>query len=123
MRPATRFARSAGFALRGWAHAWRTQAHLRFEVLATILAVAAAVVLGRGVAAVVLACTLVLVAELVNTAVEAIVDLVAPGPDPRAAIAKDVAAGAVLAAALGAVGVGLAVFGPPTWRWIAAAVG
>ena len=123
MRAAARFARSVGFALRGWSHAWRTQAHLRFEVLASLVAIAAAVALGRGVAAVVLACTLVLVAELVNTAVEAIVDLVAPGPDPRAAFAKDVSAGAVLAAALGAMGVGLAVFGPPTWRWLAAAVG
>lgn len=123
MNPSARFARSVGFALRGWAHAWRTQPHLRFEGVAALLAVGAAVALGTGVAAVVLACALVLVAELVNTAVEATVDLVAPGPDPRAAIAKDVAAGAVLAAALGAVGVGIAVFGPPTWRWLAAAVG
>jgi diacylglycerol kinase len=121
--PRARFARSLGFALRGWAHAWRTQAHLRFEGGAALLAIAAAVALGTGVAAVVLACALVLVAELVNTAVEATVDLVAPAPDPRAAIAKDVAAGAVLMAALGAVGVGIAVFGPPTWRWLAAAVG
>ena len=123
MRPAVGFARSVGYALRGWAHAWRTQAHLRCEGLVGIVAIAAAVVLGTGVAAVVLACTVVLVAELFNTAVEATVDLVAPAPDPRAAIAKDVAAGAVLVAALGAVGVGLAVFGPPAWRWLAAAVG
>ena len=123
MRPLVRFARSFGFARRGLAYAWRTQAHLRFEVVAAVLAIAAAVALGTGVAAVVLACALVLVAELVNTAVEATVDLVAPAPDPRAAIAKDVAAGAVLAAGLGAVGVGLAVFGPPAWRWLAAAVG
>lgn len=123
MTPSARFARSVGFALRGWSHAWRTQTHLRFECLAALVAIAAAVALGTGVAAVVLASTLVLLAELVNTAVEATVDLVAPDPDPRAAIAKDVAAGAVLAAAIGAVGVGLAVFGPPAWRWLAAAVG
>ncbi|MFN2322653.1 MAG: diacylglycerol kinase [Trueperaceae bacterium] len=123
MRPAARFGRSLGFALRGWSHAWRTQAHLRFEAVAAIVAIGAAVALGTGVAAVVAACALVLVAELVNTAVEVTVDLVAPGPDPRAAIAKDVAAGAVLVAAIGAVGVGLAVFGAPTWRWLAAAVG
>lgn len=123
MRSATRFTRSVGFALRGLAHAWRTQAHLRFEVVAAFVAIAAALALGTGVAPVVLACTLVVLAELVNTAVEATVDLVAPGPDPRAAIAKDVAAGAVLAAAIGAAGVGLAVFGPPAWRWLVAAVG
>jgi diacylglycerol kinase (ATP) len=118
-----RIARSLGFALRGLAYAWRTQAHLRFEGFAAVVAIAAAVALGTGVAAVVLACALVLVAELVNTAVEAVVDLVAPAPDPRAGIAKDVAASAVLVAAIGALVVGLAVFGPPAWRWLAAAVG
>lgn len=44
----------------------------------------------------------VLFAELVNTAVEAVVDLVSPGYDPLAKIAKDTAAGAVLVAAIGA---------------------
>ncbi len=118
-----RFARSLGFALRGWSHAWRTQAHFRFEGFAALVATGAAVALGTGVVAVVLACALVLVAELLNTALEAAVDLVAPAPDPRAAIAKDVAAGAVLVAALGAVGVGVTVFGPPAWRWLLAALG
>lgn len=123
MTGTVRIARSFGFALRGLAYAWRTQAHLRFEGVAAVVAIAAAVALGTGVAAVVLACALVLVAELVNTAVEAVVDLVAPAPDPRAGIAKDVAAGAVLVAAIGALGVALAVFGPPAWRWLAVAVG
>jgi diacylglycerol kinase len=118
-----RVARSLGFALRGWSHAWRTQAHFRFEGVAALVAIGAALALGTGVAAVVLACALVLVAELLNSAIEAAVDLVAPGPDPRAAIAKDVAAGAVLVAVLGAVGVGVVVFGPPAWRWLVAAVG
>lgn len=44
----------------------------------------------------------VLFAELINTAVEAVVDLVSPGYDPLAKIAKDTAAGAVLVAAIGA---------------------
>jgi diacylglycerol kinase (ATP) len=44
----------------------------------------------------------VLFAELVNTAVEAIVDLVSPGYHPLAKVAKDTAAGAVLMAAVGA---------------------
>lgn len=123
MRAVARFARSCGFAARGVAYGWRTQAHLRFEVLAAVVAIAAALALGRGVAAVVLASALVLVAELVNTAVEAVVDLIAPGPDARAAAAKDVAAGAVLVAAVAAVAVGLAVFGPPLWAWWRAAVG
>jgi len=44
----------------------------------------------------------VLFAELVNTAIEAVVDLVSPSYDPLAKIAKDTAAGAVLVAAIGA---------------------
>jgi len=71
----------------------------------------------------------VLFAELVNTAVEAVVDLVSPGYHPLAKIAKDTAAGAVLMAAIGAAimgylilaryvlplyGKALAMFGTPS---------
>ena len=48
-------------------------------------------------------------AELLNAAVEAVVDLVSPAEHPLAKRAKDVAAAGVLVAALGAVGVGLAL--------------
>lgn len=44
----------------------------------------------------------VLFAELINTAVEAVVDLITPGFHPLAKIAKDTSAGAVLVAACGA---------------------
>lgn len=53
--------------------------------------------------------TMVLVAELLNTAIEAAVDLAATGEHPLARTAKDVAAGAVLVAAVNAVVVGYAV--------------
>jgi diacylglycerol kinase (ATP) len=48
----------------------------------------------------------VLFAELVNTAVEAVVDLVSPDYHPLAKVAKDTAAGAVLVAAMGAATIG-----------------
>ena len=51
-------------------------------------------------------------AELVNTAIEALTDLASPAYHPLAGKAKDVAAGAVLLAALGALAVGALVFGP-----------
>ena len=51
-------------------------------------------------------------AELVNTAIEALTDLASPAYHPLAGKAKDVAAGAVLLAALGALMVGVLVFGP-----------
>ena len=51
--------------------------------------------------------TLVVGAELLNSAVESVVDLVSPGEHPLAKRAKDVAAAAVLVAAAGAVAVGI----------------
>ena len=53
-----------------------------------------------------LAIGMVLVAEMMNTAIEKAVDLVCPQYHPLAKIAKDAAAGAVLAAALIAAAVG-----------------
>jgi diacylglycerol kinase (ATP) len=53
-----------------------------------------------------LAITLVLFAELVNTAIEVVVDLVSPEFHPLAQRAKDVAAGAVLLASVGALVLG-----------------
>ncbi len=117
-----RFARAVGFACAGWAYAWRTQPPFRIEVAFAVVAVGVALTLRTGVAAVVLASALVLVAELVNTAVEAAVDLAAPTPHPLAEAAKDAAAAAVLVAAAGAVAVGMAVFGPPLWSWLATAL-
>jgi diacylglycerol kinase (ATP) len=52
----------------------------------------------------------VLIAEMINTAVEAVVDIVTDQFDPRAKIAKDVAAGAVLVAAINALFVAYLIF-------------
>mgnify|MGYP000871081505 CR=1 FL=1 len=52
-------------------------------------------------------------AESFNTAIEAAVDLSSPQLHPLAKIAKDAAAAGVLFTAIGAVAVGLALFGPP----------
>jgi diacylglycerol kinase (ATP) len=71
------------------------------------VALGAAWWLGAPLSPIVLACALVISLELVNTAVEAVVDLVSPEPHPLAGVAKDVAAGAVLAASLFALGVAL----------------
>jgi diacylglycerol kinase len=67
----------------------------------------------------VLTMTVVLAMEVMNTAVEFAIDLVSPGPDPLAKLAKDAAAGAVLIASLGAFTVGVMIFGPRVWALIA----
>ena len=63
-------------------------------------------------------CALVLSLELVNTAVEAVVDLATEEKKPLAKIAKDTAAGAVLIAAIASVIVGVLIFVPHVVTWI-----
>ena len=62
----------------------------------------------------------VLAAEVLNTVVEAAVDLATAEYHPLAKVAKDVAAGAVLLTAVAAVVVGLLILGPPLGRVILA---
>ncbi len=57
-------------------------------------------------------------AEIMNSAVEAVVDLVSPDAHPLAKAAKDCAAGAVLITAITAALVGFLVLGPPLWAKI-----
>jgi diacylglycerol kinase (ATP) len=59
----------------------------------------------------------VLALEAVNTAVEAVVDLVSPHYHPLAKIAKDTAAGALVFAVLGSILVAASIFGPRLWAW------
>lgn len=86
----------------GILRAVRMQRNIRLHFLFAVLAVALALLLRIGrteFVVVVLAIGIVLVTELLNSAVEGIVDLVAEHEHPSAKAAKDVAAGAVLVAA------------------------
>lgn len=98
-----RWWRSAGFAWAGLAFAFRTQANFRIELVCAALAGLATLWLDVPGAPVLLACALVLALELMNTAVEAVVDLVSPDVHPLAKVAKDASAAAVLLACLGAL--------------------
>lgn len=59
-----------------------------------------------------LAIGLVFIAELFNTAIEVLVDIVSPEYNPKAGLVKDIAAGAVLISAITAALIGLFIFGP-----------
>jgi diacylglycerol kinase (ATP) len=59
-----------------------------------------------------LAIALVWVAEAINTALEALADAIHPARDPRIGRAKDLAAGAVLVAAIASAVIGALLFGP-----------
>jgi diacylglycerol kinase len=113
-----RRARSFRYAFAGLGYVLRTQPNAWIHALATgaVFAVALWLEIGRsGWSLLALAMGLVWVAEIANTALEALTDLAAPGPDPLARTAKDCAAAAVLVAAGVAVIVGLLVLGPPLW--------
>ena len=60
---------------------------------------------------------MVIGAELFNTAIERLVDLVSPRRNPLAGQVKDIAAGAVLVCALAAIAVGLIIFVPYLTRF------
>lgn len=115
------FWRSFGQAYRGILYSWKTQRHLRFHILATVIVLLAAWWLRLAKwewAILLLTIGSVLAAEVMNTAVEIVVDLVQPNFHPLAGMAKDVAAGAVLVTAIQAVAVGIVIFGPPLGRWV-----
>ena len=106
---------SFGYALRGLWTLIATQANARIHAVATVL------VIGAGFwcaltrlewCAVLAAIGLVWIAEGLNTALEFLTDLVSPEQHPLAGKAKDVAAGAVLAACIAAAAIGAIIFGP-----------
>jgi diacylglycerol kinase len=58
----------------------------------------------------------VLILELINTAIESIVNIVSPEIRDEARVAKDVSAAGVLIAAIGAIGIGIIIFVPKIFR-------
>lgn len=101
------------YALDGILHGFRSQRHMRFHFCIAALALLAGVVYGLNATELLVltfAISLVIIAELFNTAIEAVVDLVTTSYHPLAKYAKDVAAGAVLIAALNACVVGVLLF-------------
>lgn len=107
-----------GYAFAGLAAAWKTQRNVRIQIVLAAIVVAAGFLVRLAPlawAAIALATTFVLAAELINTALEAVVDLASPEYHPLAKRAKDVAAAAVLVASAGAVAAGALVVAS-TWR-------
>ncbi len=97
---------SFNYAIEGVVYALRTQRNMRVHVAVAVLVALASLLLGVSrleLASVVFAVSLVFVAELINTAVEATVDVAVDHYDPLAKVAKDVAAGAVLVASINAL--------------------
>lgn len=113
------FWRSLQVAVYGAAYVLRTERNAQIEGVIAILAI------GMGVflkitsvewALIFVLIGLVLALEVLNTSIEAVVDLTTDHYHDLAKIAKDTAAGAVLLMAVSSVAVGIVIFGPRLWR-------
>jgi diacylglycerol kinase len=116
LRPAPSRLASFRFAFAGWWYMLRTQRNAWIHAVISTVVFVLGLWLGLGRlewAILVLTVGLVWMAEFVNTALEAVVDLASPDLHPLAKVGKDVAAAAVLVGAGTAVVVGLLVLGPP----------
>ena len=119
-------AESFRHAFRGWFYVMRTQrnAWIHSAIAVVVLVVGLWLRLPpRDWAVVVLSAAMVFLAEFINTAIEAVIDLASPDIHPLAKVGKDVGAAAVLISALAAILIGLLIFGPPLWARYAALAG
>jgi diacylglycerol kinase len=113
------FWRSLNQAWRGIWYTCKTQGHMQFHIAAgiTVLCFAWWVEVSRNEwLMLIFAIGSVMSAEVMNSALEIVVDMVQPNFDPLAGMAKDVAAGAVLITAIQAVIIGLIIFCPRLFR-------
>ena len=109
----SKFWSSFHYAFSGIVYAVRTQPNMRVHLAVAALVLLATLLLRLDrlyVIAIVLTISVVLALELINTAIEAVVDLLTVAHHPLAKTAKDAAAGAVLIATIGAVIVGYLAF-------------
>lgn len=113
--PLRQWLKSADFAIEGILQGARTQKHLRYHFISATVVLIASYVLGVTRLEFILlslAVILVLSAEMLNSAIEAVVDLISPGYTEKARIAKDIAAGAVFITAFGSAVLGYVILFP-----------
>ena len=110
-----KFFRSFGYAFSGIAYAFNTQFNFKFHTAAVVLVSTTGCYFRLTIPEwlwIISAIGFVLITELLNTAIEVLVDLVSPAYHEKAKIVKDVAAGAVLISAVLSVLIGLLIFIP-----------
>jgi len=104
---------SFNYAFEGIIHVLRTQRNMRLHFLIAFVVVIVALIVNvtkLELIVLLISISFVLIAEMINSAVEAAIDIATTSFDPMAKLAKDIAAGAVLIAAANAVAVGYLVF-------------
>lgn len=113
--------RSFSYAGQGIRQTWRSELNFRIEIAISILVIGMASFFGLALSEWAILCltiSIVLALELVNTALEAVVDLITDHRyAPLAKVAKDASAGAVFLASIMAVIIGGLIFIPYLWEW------
>ncbi len=110
-----RWLKSANYAIEGILYAARTQRHVRYHFISAATVLLLSYILGvtkTEFLIISLAVIVVLLAELLNSAIETVVDIISPSRNEKAGIAKDISAGAVLITAFGAVVIGYIILFP-----------
>jgi len=107
------------YALSGWWFVIRTQRNAWIHMVVSITVILMSFILhisASSWALILLAIAMVWIAEFLNTALEAVVDLATNHQHHELArVGKDVGAAAVLIAAVSSVIIGLLILGPPLW--------
>jgi diacylglycerol kinase (ATP) len=105
----------ANVAIEGIIYAVKTQRHMRYHMFAALAALILGLVLNISRSEFILLCLaimFVLVTEMLNTAIETTIDMISEEFHPKAKIAKDIAAGVVLIASIGALTLGYLILYP-----------
>jgi len=113
-----KFKESLRFAVEGLEYCIKTQRNMRVHLVISVAVISCCAILQINIVeiiAVITAISMVFICEIINTAVERAVDTATQEYHPVGKIAKDVAAGAVLVAAINSVIVGFLVFGRYFW--------
>ena len=103
------------YAIEGFISSFKTERNMKIHVLAMVIVIALGVFFKLDkiewcIATITM--VVVLSAELFNTAIETVVDMISPEKNAKAKLAKDISAAAVLVLAMGAVIIGAIIFIP-----------
>jgi len=113
--PLRKWLKSTNFAIEGILQGAKTQRHLRYHFFSAAIVLFLSFLLGvtrMEFVIISLAVMLVITAEMLNSAVEVVVDILSPEYSEKARVAKDIAAGAVLISAFGAAVLGYIILFP-----------
>jgi diacylglycerol kinase len=110
-----------GYAIKGIQILFQTEVHGKFHIFFALFVIAAGIFFDITTiewCMIIICISMVISAETFNAAIERLTDLASPDYHPLAGKAKDLAAGAVLICAIGAMIIGFIIFLPKVLAWL-----